>query len=69
MLWAMALILLANWILGLLSGAPLGAWVHLLFLGGGLALTFALLQAAHGRAGSGRRASLEAMDPSGGRRT
>jgi len=39
MLWAMAILLLALWGLGLASGAALGAWVHLL-------LGFALLAAA-----------------------
>jgi hypothetical protein len=32
MLWMMALILLTLWVLGNVSGASLGLWIHLFFL-------------------------------------
>jgi hypothetical protein len=32
MLWTITLILLALWVLGLVSGATLGWWVHLLLV-------------------------------------
>jgi hypothetical protein len=53
MLWAIGIILLANWILGLLSGAALGAWVHLLLVTGLIALVFGVLDALRGGARRG----------------
>lgn len=53
--WAMTVILLALWGLGLVSGAELGGWVHLFF---GLAACMALLglmQGSDARTGSARR--------------
>ncbi len=49
MLWAMAVIFLASWGLGVASGAVLGAWVHWLLAAGLIALTFAVLQATRVR--------------------
>ena len=41
--WAIALILFANWALGLGSGARLGWWVHLLFLAGTVSAAMGLV--------------------------
>lgn len=44
MLWAISVILFVLWALGLIGGAPLGAWVHLLLLSSGVALLLAVVQ-------------------------
>ncbi len=48
MFWAMAILLLALWALGLASGAVLGAWVHLLLAFAFIALVLAVVQSAAG---------------------
>jgi Family of unknown function (DUF5670) len=45
MLWTMAVILFCLWVLGLVSGAHLGLWIHLFFA---LALVCAVLALAGG---------------------
>lgn len=46
MLWALTILLLAMWALGLMSGALLGTWIHLLLGFALIALTLALMQLA-----------------------
>jgi len=48
MFWAMAILLLALWALGLASGAVLGAWVHLLLAFALVALVLAAVRTAAG---------------------
>ena len=48
MLWTMAMILLVLWVLGMVSGASLGMWIHLFLV---FALVTVVLAVAHrGRA-------------------
>lgn len=63
MLWAAALILLANWALGLLSGADLDGWVHLMLGAALVSLAFAALATARGR-GAGKRTATSATPAS-----
>jgi hypothetical protein len=50
MYWAVTVILLANWVLGLVSGAALGGWIHLMFVAALIALALAVVTtAAHRR--------------------
>lgn len=49
MLWTMAIILLVLWVLGMVSGASLGWWVHLF-------LVFALIAVVLAVANRGRAA-------------
>ena len=42
MFWIISLILFVQWALGLISGAPLGAWVHLWLLFSAAALLLAV---------------------------
>ena len=46
MLWTMAVILLVLWVLGMVSGASLGVWIHLFFLFALVALILAAAQRA-----------------------
>jgi hypothetical protein len=46
MLWTMAIILLVLWMLGMVSGASLGWWIHLFFLFALVALILATAQRA-----------------------
>lgn len=46
MLWAMTILLLALWGLGLASGAALGSWVHLLVGFAMVTLALAVVQAS-----------------------
>lgn len=51
MFWAIAAILAVLWVMGMISGAGLGAWVHLF-------LVFALVATVLGVARSGNRRGL-----------
>jgi hypothetical protein len=44
MLWTVTIILLVLWALGLLSGATLGAWVHVLLVLAVISLIFAVMR-------------------------
>ncbi len=44
MLWTITVILLVLWALGMLSGATLGAWVHILLVLAVVALIFAVMR-------------------------
>jgi hypothetical protein len=60
MLWTMAVILLGLWVLGMVSGAQLGMWVHLFFAFGLVAALLALLSSGRAvapRGGAGRGAA------------
>ena len=50
MLWTVTVILLVLWVLGLVSGASLGAWVHILLVLAVISLIFALLRGRGGAA-------------------
>jgi hypothetical protein len=56
MFWAMAIILLALWTLGLASGAVLGPWIHLMLVLALLAFALATVSAWR-RANAGRAPS------------
>ncbi|MFZ5468432.1 MAG: lmo0937 family membrane protein [Myxococcota bacterium] len=43
MLWTMAMILFVLWVLGMVSGAPLGMWIHLFLLSALVAALLALM--------------------------
>ena len=47
MLWTMAVILMVLWVLGMVSGAALGWWIHLFLFFALICATLALAQ--HGR--------------------
>ena len=44
MLWTITVILLVLWVLGLVSGASMGAWVHILLVLAVISLIFAVLR-------------------------
>lgn len=44
MFWAISIILFVLWALGLISGAPLGAWVHMLLLFSWVGLLLAVVR-------------------------
>jgi hypothetical protein len=44
MLWTITVILAVLWVLGLLSGAQLGAWIHILLVLAVISLIFALMR-------------------------
>jgi hypothetical protein len=44
MLWTVTVILLVLWALGMVSGATLGAWVHILLVLAVIALIFAVMR-------------------------
>jgi hypothetical protein len=44
MLWTITVILLVLWALGFLSGATLGAWVHVLLVLAVISLIFAVMR-------------------------
>jgi hypothetical protein len=44
MLWTVTVILLVLWALGMVSGATLGAWVHILLVLAVIALIFAVIR-------------------------
>jgi hypothetical protein len=44
MLWTITVILLVLWALGFLSGATLGAWVHVLLVLAVIAFVFAIMR-------------------------
>jgi len=44
MLWTITIILFLLWIVGLVSGAALGAWIHILLVLAIIVLIFNLLQ-------------------------
>ena len=44
MLWTITVILLVLWVLGLVSGAAVGAWVHVLLVLAVISLIFALMR-------------------------
>ena len=44
MLWTITVILLVLWVLGLVSGASMGAWVHILLVLAVVSLIFAVLR-------------------------
>ncbi len=44
MLWTITVILLVLWVLGLVSGASVGAWVHVLLVLAVISLIFALMR-------------------------
>jgi hypothetical protein len=44
MLWTVTVILLVLWVLGLVSGASIGAWVHVLLVLAIITLIFAVLR-------------------------
>jgi len=44
MLWTITVILLALWVLGLVSGSTMGAWVHILLVLAIISLIFAVLR-------------------------
>lgn len=44
MLWTITVILLVLWALGFLSGASLGAWVHVLLVLAVISLIFAVMR-------------------------
>jgi hypothetical protein len=43
MLWTITVLLLVLWALGMVSGATLGAWVHVLLVLAVIALVFAVM--------------------------
>jgi len=56
MYWATAMLLLANWVLGLVSGARLGVWIHFMFALALVSLALgALTTLANNRRPLGRR--------------
>jgi len=44
MLWTIAIILLVLWVLGLVSGSTMGAWVHVLLVLAIVSLIFAVMR-------------------------
>jgi hypothetical protein len=44
MLWTITVILLVLWVLGLVSGASMGAWIHILLVLAIISLIFAVLR-------------------------
>jgi len=44
MLWTITVILLVLWVLGLVSGPTMGAWVHILLVLAVISLIFAVLR-------------------------
>ena len=52
MLWTITVILLVLWVLGLVSGAQIGAWVHILLILAVVSLIFAVLRRGTGAAAS-----------------
>ena len=44
MLWTITVILLVLWVLGLVSGSAMGAWVHILLVLAIVSLIFAVLR-------------------------
>ncbi len=44
MLWTITVILLVLWVLGLVSGASMGAWVHILLVLAIVSLIFAVMR-------------------------
>jgi hypothetical protein len=50
MLWTITVILLVLWVLGLVSGASIGAWVHILLVLAVISLIFAVLRRGTGAA-------------------
>ena len=44
MLWTITVILLVLWVLGLVSGSTMGAWVHILLVLAVISLIFAVLR-------------------------
>lgn len=54
MWWAMTVILLALWVLGLVSGAALGGWIHLFFAFATVSGLLALTSGAGRRSGAAR---------------
>lgn len=44
MLWTITIILFALWVLGMVSGATLGWWIHILLVLAVIALIFAVLR-------------------------
>lgn len=44
MLWTITVILLVLWVLGLVSGSAMGAWVHVLLVLAIVSLIFAVLR-------------------------
>lgn len=49
MLWAIGILLLANWVLGLVSGAALGMWIHLMLVFALIALALAAVNSVSRR--------------------
>jgi hypothetical protein len=50
MLWTITVILLVLWVLGLVSGASIGAWIHILLILAIISLIFAVLRRGTGAA-------------------
>src|SRR5205085_2972090 len=50
MLWTITVILLVLWVLGLVSGAQIGAWIHILLILAVISLIFAVLRRGTGAA-------------------
>jgi hypothetical protein len=44
MLWTITVILLALWVLGLVSGSAVGAWIHILLVLAVISLIFAVMR-------------------------
>jgi hypothetical protein len=44
MLWTITVILLVLWVLGLVSGSTMGAWVHILLVFAIISLIFAVMR-------------------------
>ncbi len=44
MLWTITVILLALWVLGLVSGSAIGAWIHILLVLAIISLIFAVMR-------------------------
>jgi len=44
MLWTVTVILLVLWVLGLVSGSTMGAWVHILLVLAIISLIFAVMR-------------------------
>ncbi len=50
MLWTITIILFVLWVLGLVSGAQMGLWVHLLLVFALVSLVLAVVRRGRGRA-------------------
>ncbi len=48
MLWTITVILLVLWVLGLVSGASVGAWIHILLVLAIISLIFAVIRRGAG---------------------